>query len=422
MGFFDNQDTSIESKGERKTGCAACGLYKDCLSPKMPISGEGRKGIYILAEAPGKEEDKRNKQLVGPAGRTIRLELKRNGIDMNKDCYRDNAVACRPPENRTPKDKEINYCRPRLMKNLKKVKPKMIIAAGGPSMKALIGDRWIGDKRGVGGISRWRGFHIPDRELNAIISPVYHPSYVNRSKEYDPVVEVIFKRDIKRAIEFYEHFQKREKKEQEIKLHLTDNTTRAMQMLEKHSQGQEVVAIDWECTCLRPNPNGRIVSAAMSFWPSLECIAFLISDDKKFRRELRRVLTNRKIDKIAHNASFEQWWSKYYLGYDINPLKWDTMNISHFLDNRKYITSLKFQTYVNFGIIDYDSHMKQWLHASPSETKKHGANAQNKLRELIKTSDGIRTLLKYNALDASYTLMLFLQQLEYTTNEYWWMP
>ena len=50
----------------------------------------------------------------------------------------------------------------------------------------------------MGGISRWRGFQIPDRDLNAWICPTYHPSFV-LSKNSD-LIDGIFKDDIKRAM------------------------------------------------------------------------------------------------------------------------------------------------------------------------------------------------------------------------------
>ena len=57
-GFFS--DYKVRSR--RRTGhlpqCGRCGLYKHCKSPKMPATGKGRKSILVVAEAPGKNEDR----------------------------------------------------------------------------------------------------------------------------------------------------------------------------------------------------------------------------------------------------------------------------------------------------------------------------------------------------------------------------
>jgi len=52
-----NGNKPLKSKGKRMAGCGRCGLYKQCISPKMKATGGGEKGILIIAEAPGRQED-----------------------------------------------------------------------------------------------------------------------------------------------------------------------------------------------------------------------------------------------------------------------------------------------------------------------------------------------------------------------------
>ena len=68
----------------------------------MPVTGEGRLKILILAEAPGEQEDAQNTQLIGPAGQVLRKTLAGFGVDLDRDCRKTNAVRCRPPGNRRP--------------------------------------------------------------------------------------------------------------------------------------------------------------------------------------------------------------------------------------------------------------------------------------------------------------------------------
>jgi hypothetical protein len=75
---------------------------------------------------------------------------------------------------------------------------------------------------------------------------------------------------------------------------------------------------------------------------------------------------------------------------------WDTMLFAHVFDNRQGITSIKFLTYVLFGIVDYDSEVAPYLKA---KDEKDG-NALNRITELLKIPGGREMLLKYNGWDS----------------------
>jgi len=123
LGFFDLAEI------ETYPNCPACKLYENCLSPKMEIGGDGEKGILVVAEAPGADEDELGTQLVGDAGEHLSAMLERLGIDLHRDCWKVNAVNCRPPGNRTPKDNEIQACRPKVYEALRK-QPSVVLVLG----------------------------------------------------------------------------------------------------------------------------------------------------------------------------------------------------------------------------------------------------------------------------------------------------
>jgi len=133
-GFFD-------IKEKKKDNCQLCGLYKNCLSPKMDYTGEGKKEILVIAEAPGKNEDEQGIQLIGKAGQKLRDELDYFGLDLDADCWKMNAIFCRPPNNRTPDNKEIGFCRPKVIKTIKKLKPKKILLLGKTAIISFFGVR-----------------------------------------------------------------------------------------------------------------------------------------------------------------------------------------------------------------------------------------------------------------------------------------
>src|SRR6185503_19587936 len=92
--------------------CGACGLLKTCESPKMAPYGKGKRGVLIVGEAPGQSEDERGRPFVGKSGQFLRGTLEGLGFDMDRYAWTTNALICRPPNNQTPDNKRISYCRP----------------------------------------------------------------------------------------------------------------------------------------------------------------------------------------------------------------------------------------------------------------------------------------------------------------------
>ena len=59
-----------------KKDCNVCPLKDaDIESPCMRPSGSNRPILYIIGEAPGREEDERDTQFVGRSGQLLRYEL-----------------------------------------------------------------------------------------------------------------------------------------------------------------------------------------------------------------------------------------------------------------------------------------------------------------------------------------------------------
>src|SRR6056297_699975 len=162
-GFFkSSQERSkkISKTNKSIAHCGSCKLYKQCKSPKMQPKGRGEIKILHVAEAPGKNEDLKNEQLIGQAGQFYSKILRKLGIELNA-CLKTNAINCRPPKNRKPKTKEIDACHPNLLKTIKEFQPHVIIALGDCAVESLIKPRF---QEKVGGITKWRGTVIPDRE------------------------------------------------------------------------------------------------------------------------------------------------------------------------------------------------------------------------------------------------------------------
>jgi DNA polymerase len=162
----------------------------------MKYTGGGRKKILAIGEAPGVEEDNCNEQFVGKAGKRQVKELKRLGIDFNRDCWKTNAIRCHIEDNETPDSKQIDYCRPALFAEIRKLKPVSILLFGSVAAEAVLGHLW--GKGGKFVAAKWRGWVIPHQELNCWISAHYHPSYLNRKK--DGLLDILYRRGLKEAL------------------------------------------------------------------------------------------------------------------------------------------------------------------------------------------------------------------------------
>jgi hypothetical protein len=122
------------------------------------------------------------------------------------------------------------------------------------------------------------------------------------------------------------------------------------------------------------------------------------------RKPFVDLLKNKLIKKVCQNMKFEHMWSKEILNTTVKGWYWDTMLISHYLDNRTLqTTGLKFQTYVKFGVIDYSSKVEKALQAPES-------NEHNSLRQFVKSAKNRQEVLRYNALDSIFTYRLFKLQ------------
>jgi len=149
--------------------CTRCRLHKE---RSRIVFGEGspHSEILFVGEGPGAEEDRQGRPFVGRAGQLL-TKIIEDGMKLRReDVYIANIVKCRPPGNREPERDEIATCSPFLLKQIRAIRPKVIVALGRPSTSTLLGRSvQITRVRGV-----WHDFHgIP-------LMPTYHPAFVLR--------------------------------------------------------------------------------------------------------------------------------------------------------------------------------------------------------------------------------------------------
>lgn len=396
QGFFTKKETESVSRPDGKVrSCSACGLYKDCNSPRMKPYGNFKKKILVVGEAPGEVEDRAGKPWQGKTGRLLQNMCKQLGIDLFEDCLNTNAVTCRPMDkqgnNRSPSTFEVDCCRKSVIQTIKKYEPKIVLLLGNIALLSVIGNRW---KKDLGGITKWRGFKIPDQDFNAWLCPTFHPSFIDRLNVMDDTVEeVIWKQDLQNAFSLQ-------------KTPVIKQDTPEIEIIEDLSIFKKLkiskFAFDYETTGLKPHATGhRIICASLSFNKN-HSYAFMMPTIRKERQPFIDLLTDPKIGKIAQNFKYEHTWSQVRLNVEVQNWIWDTMLASHLFDNRPGITSLKFQTYINFGIVDYASEIAPYLQATDNKN----GNALNKITDLLKIPGGKEKLLRYCGLDSIYEYML----------------
>jgi uracil-DNA glycosylase family 4 len=119
--------------------CKACSL---CVTRKNVVIGRGSSEPIVLfvGEAPGETEDERGMPFVGRSGLVLDSEIKRIGLSYN-DYYICNAIKCRPTDNksgnRQPTPYEIDKCSGFLLRQIRLMEPKIIVALGNIANDAL---------------------------------------------------------------------------------------------------------------------------------------------------------------------------------------------------------------------------------------------------------------------------------------------
>ena len=141
--------------------------------------GDLQSDLMIIGEAPGKEEDEEGIPFVGRAGQLLDKMLTAIKLERKK-VYITNVLPWRPPQNRTPTDKEILDFLPFLQKQIEIIKPKFIYLLGTTAAKAILSTPLsLGKLRG-----KWYEYKSVnlDTPINVLVS--YHPAFLLRSPNY----------------------------------------------------------------------------------------------------------------------------------------------------------------------------------------------------------------------------------------------
>ena len=391
-GFFSSSSFQTKDRIPTTARCGLCGRYKNCKSPKMPPTGRGRKKILFIAEAPGEEEDKNNIQLIGRSGQLLRRHLRKMNIDLDRDCWKTNAVICYKKDNPTPSDAIIKACRPNLMKTIKQYQPNVIVLLGKIAIKSLISVLW---KEDDGIISKWAGYTIPCHNPNAWIICTYHPAYLLRKN--DRVLDRFFGRHLRMTVEKSKSKPWKEIPNYESEVEIIMNPLQATKEIKMMVGKGGPAAFDYETNCLKPEGEGTKIVSCSICWRGKKTIAFPWGGE--IRQAMKELLKS-SLPKIASNIKFEDRWTRVKMKYPVRNWWWDTMIAAHILDNSPKVTGLKFQSFVLLGAESYNDHIAPFL-KSTKGTK------FNRIHEI-----DLRDLLLYNGLDSLLEFLVAKRQMK----------
>ncbi|WP_448577679.1 uracil-DNA glycosylase family protein [Thermosphaera sp.] len=152
--------------------CKKCRLHESRINP-VPGEGSLTAKVVLIGEAPGRKEDEVGRPFVGLAGKFLNTLLENTGLK-REEVFITNIVKCRPPGNRKPRRDEISQCLGYLSRQLRLLRPRVLILLGNTAAETiygLAGVEWHGVMRDHG-----RVFEINVFGVNTLSIPTFHPA------------------------------------------------------------------------------------------------------------------------------------------------------------------------------------------------------------------------------------------------------
>lgn len=179
--------------------CQRCKLAK--LGRKQIVFGTGdpRAELMFIGEGPGADEDAQGLPFVGRAGQLLNNMITAMGLK-REQVYIANIVKCRPPGNRTPERDECDTCSPFLMRQIRVVRPRVIVALGATAAKNLLGvnDSMASMRGRFYDFSPKRALLDTDDPFDCKLAVTYHPAFLLR----DPRQKVEAWKDLQMVMKY----------------------------------------------------------------------------------------------------------------------------------------------------------------------------------------------------------------------------
>ncbi len=169
---IEDRQIAFDALNEQVIACRKC---EDIVCRRQrTVFGVGAVNarVVMFGEAPGADEDRVGEPFVGAAGQLLDKILIASGLK-RPDVYIVNALKCRPPNNRTPTDAEIENCRPFFESQLETIQPEYIVCWGSVAVRAVLDS--------TESVGRLRGRFHAYRGAKVLVT--YHPAYLLRTPD-----------------------------------------------------------------------------------------------------------------------------------------------------------------------------------------------------------------------------------------------
>jgi len=328
-------------------------------------------GIFVH----NSEEDTVGVPFVGRSGQLLRDAVDDAGLKGYNHVY-TNVVHCRPPENKTPTNRQIQYCLSTLMDELEHYKPRVVVLLGNVPLKAVLGET---------GITNWRGTFI-QRDGMTIV-PTFHPAYILRNQQ--AIKEWID--DFDKIAEYLDGNDNVARADVGYKLEIVQ-TARDAEMMYNAIAATGMCSWDTEDNGLQFGDEVVLMSFAIDN-PKM---AWAVPIDNNYAtlQYCKRILEDPKILKIGHNIKFDTLIVGGNLGISICGTTGDSMLLSYILDPVPGRHGLKPLAGRYLGMYDYASDMEAYLKDHKEADPSRGGNLRLVPMEI---------LAKYAQLDAVAT-------------------
>jgi len=170
---------SLKELRDEARKCQDCPLWANATQTVFG-AGDPHARVMLVGEQPGDEEDKKGLPFVGPAGKLLDRALGAAGVD-REHLYVTNAVKHfkwqargKRRLHKTPAQREIDACHQWLEREVRTVRPHVIVALGATAAKALIGSQFK--------VSVQRGQFV-ESPLAPYVFATFHPSALLRLRE-----------------------------------------------------------------------------------------------------------------------------------------------------------------------------------------------------------------------------------------------
>lgn len=425
MGFFSNETKRATDRGPslellHNLECRACPLNKITTNRNSHMEPTGAKKplIYVLGEAPNKEDDRNNEQFSGEAGDMLRAYIPKKYRELVRF---NNVTRTRDPDNNPPERVTIECCRPSVERDIARSKPKIIFGFGSVPLT------WA---TGQSGIMDWRGRRLPVSIAGheCWYYPLTEPRFLLKirrdwtrgkgARAIGSELERAFVFDIKRAFEEIENLPDPEVHDRRVAEYGVETYEgkigqfNAFKNSIKWAMKQKSAGFDYETNKHRPyNKGAKILSAGIGTKEISFAFALHHPESKWTRTELADVQNllveffKAPVRKLVHNLPFEHEWTGFFYGKELlraSPWGCSLMQACT-LDERTGQ--------------DDQGHKKKFKGGGPLSLnflcKQHfglDLKALNAIDRSNLENVPIEDVLKYNAPDAKYHFLLYHAQ------------